>query len=91
MFLPAFFPLGVLLPPRRATTQDKYVKYIRFAKSIMKTLPSDKVPEDLADTHLFVKVCDIVGYQQRPDNVSLTDVATTAENGHESCSSMIKV
>ncbi len=57
----------------------------------MKALPSEKIPQDLADTHLFVKVCDIVGYQQRLDDGNLTDVATTVESGYEPCSSMIKV
>lgn len=72
--------------------QDKFNKYIQFAKSIMKALPSEEIPQDLSDTHLFVKICDIVGYQQRFDEGNLTDVAATVvESDYEPCTSMIKV
>lgn len=75
-----------------AILQQLFNKYNRFAKSIMGALPPEKVPQDLSDTHLFVKACDIVGTDNNYfDEDILREVATTVENGHESCLSMVKV
>jgi len=90
--IPSYFCVrfGVSFAGGGHIVQDKFNRNIQSAKSIMQALPSQAIPADLADTHLFVKVCDVVGYQERLDDGNLRDVATTVESGYESCSSMIK-
>ena len=40
-------------------SQEKFSKYIDFARSIMRALPAEEIPADLADAHMFVKACDL--------------------------------
>lgn len=61
--------------------QNKFIKYIDFAKSIMNSLPEEKVPVDLLDTHLFVKSCDMLeGYSHRVDEEYLREATETLES-----------
>ena len=48
-------------PPQLTTVviQKKFNKYIDFARSIMRTLPAEKVPPDLTESHIYVKACDL--------------------------------
>lgn len=39
--------------------QEKFSKYIDFARSIMSALPAKEIPMDLADAHMFMKACDL--------------------------------
>ncbi|CAN0544287.1 unnamed protein product, partial [Ectocarpus sp. 12 AP-2014] len=62
--------------------EDKFIKYIDFAKSIINALPQEKVPADLLDTHLFVKACDMLeGYSHRVDE----EYIKAASGSLESC------
>lgn len=62
-------------------SQDKFIKYIDFAKSIINALPQEKVPADLLDTHLFVKACDMLeGYSHRVDEEYIKAASGTLES-----------
>jgi len=72
--------------------QDKFNKYIHFAKTIVRALPQEEVPVDLTDTLQFMKACDMfVAYHHKLDEEDLKDAEETVANGYESCSSMAKV
>lgn len=72
--------------------QEKFNKYIQFAKSIVSALPPEEVPVDLTDSLQFIKACDVfVEYHQRLDEDELRDVEETVASGYEPCSSMAKV
>ncbi|CAM9794065.1 unnamed protein product [Ectocarpus sp. 4 AP-2014] len=61
--------------------EDKFIKYIDFAKSIINALPREKVPADLLDTHLFVKACDMLeGYSHRIDEEYIKAASGTLES-----------
>ncbi|CAM9691032.1 unnamed protein product [Ectocarpus sp. 6 AP-2014] len=61
--------------------EDKFIKYIDFAKSIINALPPEKVPADLLDTHLFVKACDMLeGYSHRVDEEYIKAASGTLES-----------
>ena len=68
------------------------MKYMQFAKSIVSALPPEEVPVDLIDTHQFIKACDLcITYHHRLDDRGVRDVEETVANGHQPCSSMLKV
>ena len=71
--------------------QEKFNKYIDFAKSIMKVLPPEEVPTDLTDTHMFVKACDMFdGYNHHLGEEDLRD-AMGAVSGDCEAVSLSKV
>ncbi len=79
-------PSFVSSPTFPAMQQDLYNKYMQFATSITTGLPPGKVPVDLSDSQLFVQACDVVGCDR-----TLSEIATTAEDGYESCTDMVEV
>jgi len=73
--------------------QDKFNKYIRFAKTIVEALPPGEVPVDLADTLEFMKACDMFVAHEHDElgEQYLKDAEETVANGYEPCRSVVKV
>ncbi|CAM9823163.1 unnamed protein product, partial [Hapterophycus canaliculatus] len=63
--------------------EGRFKKYIDFAKSIVKSLPPGEVPDDLLDTHLFVKACEMFGGPSSPPNVAPEDLEEEMERATE--------
>jgi len=70
--------------------QDKFNKFIRFAKTIVGALPPEEVPVDLNDTLQFMKANDMTDHHKLEEE-DLKDVENIVANGYEPCSSMVKV
>ncbi|CAM9560265.1 unnamed protein product [Scytosiphon promiscuus] len=68
--------------------EERFNKYVDFAKSIVKSLPPEEVPADLLDTHLFMKACDMFCGASLP-NIGPEDLAeamgSMAEGDGSSC------
>lgn len=45
-----------LTDPTPILLQEKFCKYIDFAKSIVRALPPEEIPTDLTDAHMLYKV-----------------------------------
>ena len=67
--------------------QDKSSKYVVFAKSIMKALPPEQIPVDLADTHMFIKACEMsAGFHDQLGEEDLRDAMGSVSDSAESVS-----
>lgn len=71
--------------------QEKFSKYIDFARSIMRALPPEEIPTDLADAHMFVKACDLFdGFYHQLGEEDLRD-AMGALSGDSEAINLAKV
>ena len=71
--------------------QEKFSKYIDFARSIVRALPAEDIPADLADAHMFVKACDLFdGFYHQLGEEDLQD-AVGALSGDSEAVNLTKV
>eukprot|EP00752_Nemacystus_decipiens_P005075 g4606.t1 len=70
--------------------EEKFGKYIDFARSIMRAFPSEDIPTDLADAHMFVKACDLFdGFYHQLGEEDLKD-AMGALSGDSEAVNLVK-